>query len=99
LKRSARWSERREKWDIALAAGHLGATAICRQHLLSRPDLLPRLLELGGKVLACWCCDWPGHGEPKKACHAMLLARLADGKEGLARREERQARYTPLQGP
>jgi hypothetical protein len=22
--------------------------------------------------------DWPGHGEPARACHAVLLARMAD---------------------
>jgi hypothetical protein len=43
-------------------------TAACveayRQDLLTKPALLARLPELRGKVLACWCCDWPGHGEP-----------------------------------
>jgi hypothetical protein len=24
-------------------------------------------------------CDWPGHGEPSSPCHAVLLARLAEG--------------------
>ena len=34
--------------------------------------------ELRGKTLGCWCCDWDGHGEPSKPCHAVVLARMAD---------------------
>jgi hypothetical protein len=40
-------------------------------YLQTRPDLLRRLPELRGKVLACWC-------HPKR-CHGHHLARLADG--------------------
>jgi hypothetical protein len=39
----------------------------------------PHLGELGGKRLGCWCCDWDGTGEPEKACHAVVLARLVPG--------------------
>jgi hypothetical protein len=35
-----------------------------------RPDLIARLSTLQGKVLGCWC--------KPKACHADVLARLAD---------------------
>jgi len=36
------------------------------------------LPTLRGKKLGCWCCSWPGEGEPEKPCHAVVLARLAD---------------------
>lgn len=35
--------------------------------------------QLRGRVLGCWCCDWNGTGEPAAPCHAVVLARLADG--------------------
>lgn len=35
------------------------------------PDLVERLPELEGKVLACWCAPQP--------CHGDVLARLAEG--------------------
>ena len=41
--------------------------------------LRSRLGELRGKVLGCWCCDWDGHGAPARPCHAVILARMADG--------------------
>lgn len=37
--------------------------------------------ELRGKTLGCWCCDWNGTGEPEKPCHAVVLARLAEGSD------------------
>jgi hypothetical protein len=37
-----------------------------------RPDLMARLPELRGKVLACWC-------KPSD-CHGDVLARLADSR-------------------
>jgi hypothetical protein len=43
-----------------------------RQYLLSRPDLLERLPELGGKVLGCWCA-------PDEACHGDVLLELLRG--------------------
>ncbi|MBX6723654.1 MAG: DUF4326 domain-containing protein, partial [Dactylosporangium sp.] len=38
--------------------------------LRTRPDLMARLPELRGRVLACWCAPKP--------CHGDVLARLAD---------------------
>jgi hypothetical protein len=35
--------------------------------------------ELRGKVLGCWCVEWGGVGEPARPCHAVELARIADG--------------------
>jgi Domain of unknown function (DUF4326) len=32
-------------------------------HVLLRPDLMARLPELEGKVLACWCKPEPCHGD------------------------------------
>ena len=43
---------------------------------------LARLHELNGKVLGCWCVDWSGAGEPKRPCHAVVLARLVNPIEG-----------------
>ena len=39
-------------------------------YIRGRPDLLARLPELRGRVLACWCAPEP--------CHGDVLARLAD---------------------
>ena len=39
-------------------------------HVLSSPDLMARLPELEGKVLACWC--------KPKACHGDVLVRLLE---------------------
>jgi hypothetical protein len=35
---------------------------------------------LRGKVLGCWCGEWRP-GEPEIACHAVVLAKLADALE------------------
>ena len=48
-----------------------------RSWILTRPELLARLHELRGRVLACWC----GHDE---ACHADVLIELVDADETLA---------------
>lgn len=45
-----------------------------RRWLQTQPQLLERLPELKGKVLACWC-----HPKP---CHADVLAELADATGG-----------------
>ena len=37
---------------------------------------------LRGKILGCWCGDWRP-GEPEIACHAVVLAKLADAMETL----------------
>lgn len=51
-------------------------------YLRTRPELLRRLPELRGKRLGCWCADWDGGpGEP--CCHAIALARMADGLDPL----------------
>jgi hypothetical protein len=42
-------------------------------------DLRLQLPELKGKTLGCWCCDYDGTGPPERPCHAVVLARLADG--------------------
>ncbi len=41
-----------------------------------RVDLVKRLPELAGKRLGCWCCCW-APGDPFQACHAIVLATLA----------------------
>ena len=72
--------------------GGAAAVRIFTTWLMTQERLLDRLHELKGKTLGCWCCDWPGEGEPDKPCHAVVLARMADVCEvfsnGKARRQE-----------
>jgi hypothetical protein len=49
--------------------------------LATQPLLMNSLGELRGKTLVCWCCNHEGDGEPDQPCHAVALARLADGIE------------------
>ena len=42
-----------------------------------RAEILRLLPSLRGKKLGCWCCDWQ-RGEPRKPCHAVILAQMAD---------------------
>lgn len=46
------------------------AVAAYRKWILTKPELLKRLPELKGKILACWCAPL--------ACHGDVLAELAD---------------------
>lgn len=39
--------------------------------------MVPRLGELQGKTLGCWCGDWKP-GEPWIECHACVLAQLVN---------------------
>jgi len=48
-----------------------------RDWILGRPELLARLHELRGSVLACWC-------RFDEACHADVLIELVDADEALA---------------
>lgn len=43
------------------------------EYILSRPDLLARLPEIRGKILACWCVPL--------LCHGHVLLRLINGLE------------------
>lgn len=48
------------------------AVACYREWLLAQPELVARVRqELAGKRLGCWC-------GPRQACHAKVLARLAN---------------------
>lgn len=40
--------------------------------------MVPRLPELRGKVLGCWCGAWRP-GDPPIACHAVELAQIVNG--------------------
>lgn len=53
--------------------------------LMDQEPLLASLGDLREKVLACWCCDWGGEGEPSAPCHAVVLARLAESADVFAR--------------
>lgn len=44
--------------------------AMFKEYLQSRSDLLAKLPELKGRLLACWCAP--------KDCHADVLAELAN---------------------
>ena len=48
-----------------------------RAFVLDRPDLLARLPELRGKVLACWCRPPEGFNG-RLLCHGQILAGLVD---------------------
>jgi hypothetical protein len=50
-------------------------------YLRSNAELMARLPELRGKTLGCWCVNWNGRGEPKKSCHAVVLARMINPVE------------------
>ena len=54
--------------------GREGAIKRYEEKLLSRPELLARLPELKGKILACWC--------KPKACHGDVLLRLIEERCG-----------------
>ena len=56
-----------------------------REHSL--PALLPRLPELAGKVLACWCYPLP--------CHCDVLIEAIKGERHLAARLERGVCWSP----
>lgn len=55
----------------ALGGREEAVAAYCR-HLLEEPGLLSRVPLLRGSTLACWCAP--------EACHADVLARLADAE-------------------
>lgn len=48
--------------------------------ILAGAPFEPELYELSGKRLGCACGDWQP-GEPEIACHAVVLAKLADAME------------------
>jgi hypothetical protein len=54
--------------------GREGAIKRYEEKLRGKPDLLARLPELEGKILACWC--------KPKACHGDLLLRLIEERCG-----------------
>jgi hypothetical protein len=53
------------------------AVELYSRWLRSQPDYLAHVPELRGRVLGCWCGFWEP-GEPKIACHAVVLAQLAN---------------------
>lgn len=66
--------------DHLIRATDLDADTACRFYrawLLGRSGLAPRLSELRGRQLGCWCCDWRP-GDPNRPCHAVVLAGLAN---------------------
>jgi hypothetical protein len=57
---------------VAHYAAHLRSGSVYARGVLAA------LPSLRGKTLGCWCGSW-SPGEPEIACHAVVLARLADG--------------------
>lgn len=57
--------------------------------------MIPRLSELHGKRLGCWCGSWEP-GQPPIGCHAVVLADLANRIEGreVVRRPVRRGHIT-----
>lgn len=43
--------------------------------------MAPRIKELRNMTLGCWCGHWRP-GEPEIGCHAVVLAKAADGELG-----------------
>jgi hypothetical protein len=54
--------------------GREGAIKRYEEKLRGKPELLVRLPELEGKILACWC--------KPKACHGDVLLRLIEERSG-----------------
>ena len=54
--------------------GRQGAIKRYEEKLRGKPELLARLPELEGKILACWC--------KPKACHGDVLLRLIEERSG-----------------
>jgi hypothetical protein len=57
------------------------AVGLYRQLVLASPRLREGLSELSGKALGCWCGVWCP-GDVEIPCHAVVLAKLADGIAG-----------------
>lgn len=57
-------------WTIGKDGNRSAVLYLYERWLLGNPDLMARLPELRGKVLACWCAPLP--------CHADILLRLAN---------------------
>lgn len=66
------------------AALHATAADLYDRYVLANPHLRSRLHELRGKTLGCWCGSWKP-GELEIGCHAVVLAKLADGPAGVPR--------------
>jgi hypothetical protein len=68
-----------------------------REELRAYRELVrSNIASLRGKTLGCWCCDvseQPRTGwGADQACHAVILARLADGDPSLLREKKRKAK-------
>lgn len=47
-------------------------------YVISRIDLTSSLIELTGKTLGCYCCNYDGNNMIGKKCHGMTLIALYD---------------------
>lgn len=64
---------------FGIPLGSQDAVRLFSLWIVRQPELMDALPELRGKVLGCWCCNWSPGETPEKPCHAVVLARLADG--------------------
>jgi len=61
--------------------GREEALRLFEDHVRTDPRLMPRVTELRGKVLACWCAPPGGVGEHEPLiCHGQVLLRLLCGR-------------------
>jgi hypothetical protein len=56
------------------------AVELYRSYFLACPRLRESLPFFRGRTLGCWCGSW-APGEPEIPCHAVVLAKLAEGGE------------------
>lgn len=84
-----KWREA-SPWSNPFKSAEHGADAVAKyrerleEQIRRDPGVLARLRsELLGKTLGCWCGDWRP-GEPEIACHAVVLAKLADEADRVA---------------
>jgi hypothetical protein len=61
------WDLPESPWANPFTVRQCGTAAVAvekfREYVQSRPDLMNRLHELGGKQLGCWCKPGPCHGD------------------------------------
>ena len=74
------WRARRPYAEYVAEADHAVCLHRFCKHLLET-GLFDRVNELQGKTLGCWCGEWQP-GEPDIHCHAVILAKLANGVNG-----------------
>ena len=73
-----------------------GTLSLAEMPAESPPSLLRIRTQLAGKTLVCSCTEWPSSNW--RPCHAVVLARLANGEELDVIRTDVLERVGPEQG-